>query len=154
MVITRLELEILGCEVKILGSFTTNKARGSDEIPAKLFKILNNHAINVLHSISQWIWKTQQWPKDWKKSVFILIPKKGNANKCSDNVQLHSFHMLVWCCSKSFKIGLAVHEPRTSRYTSWIRKGQRNQSQIANICWIMEKARTSTKHLLLSHSLC
>ena len=79
-VITHLEPDILECEVKrTLGSITTNKASGGDEIPAELFQILKNDAVKVLHSIYQQIWKTQQWPQDWKKSAFIPIPKKGNA---------------------------------------------------------------------------
>ena len=84
-VITHLESDILKCEVKwALGSITINKASGGDGIPAKLFQILKDYAVKVLHSICQQIWKTQQWPQDWKRSVFIPIPKKGNAKKCSD----------------------------------------------------------------------
>ena len=84
-VITHLESDILKCEVKwALGSITINKASGGDGIPAKLFQILKDDAVKVLHSICQQIWKTQQWPQDWKRSVFIPIPKKGNAKKCSD----------------------------------------------------------------------
>ena len=67
-----------------LGSIATNKASGDDEIPVQLFQILKDDAVKVLHSICQQIWKAQQWPQDWKRSVFILIPKKGNANKCSN----------------------------------------------------------------------
>ena len=73
------------CEVKwVLGSITTNKATGGDGLPVELFQILKDDAVKVLHSISQQIWKTQQWPQDWKKSVFIPIPKKGNAKECSN----------------------------------------------------------------------
>ena len=80
-VITHLEPHILECEVKwALGSITTNKASGGDGIPADLFQIPKDDAVKVLHSICQQIWKTQQWPQDWKRSVFILISKKGNAN--------------------------------------------------------------------------
>ena len=83
-VITNLEPDILECEVKwALESITTNKASGGDGIPIELFQILNNAAVKVLHSIYQKIWKTEQWPQDWKRSVFIPIPKKGNAKKCS-----------------------------------------------------------------------
>ena len=79
-VITHLEPNILECEVKwVLGSNTINKASGGDRIPAELFQILKDDAVKVLHSICQQIWKTQQWPQDWKRSVFIPIPKKGNA---------------------------------------------------------------------------
>ena len=84
-VITHLEPDILECEVKwALGSITTNKDRGGDEIPADLFQILKDDAVKVLHSICQYIWKTQQRPLDWKRSVFIPIPKKGNAKECSN----------------------------------------------------------------------
>ena len=82
--ITHLEPDILECGVKeALGSIATNKAGGGDGIPAELFPILKDDAVKVLHSICQHIWKTQQWPQDWKRSVFILIPKKGNAKECS-----------------------------------------------------------------------
>ena len=84
-VITHLQLAILECEVKLaLGSITMNKASGGDGIPAELFQILKDDSEKVLHSICQQIWKTQQWPQDWKRSVFIPIPKKGNANKYSN----------------------------------------------------------------------
>ena len=83
--ITHLEPDILGCEVKwALGSITMNKASGGDGIPVELFKILKDDAVKVLHSICQQIWKTQQWPQDWKRTVFIPIPKKGNAKECSN----------------------------------------------------------------------
>ena len=84
-VITHLEPDILECEVKwALGSITINKVSGSDGIPAELFQILTDDAVKVLHSICQQIWKTQQWPQDWKTSVFIIIPKKGNAKEFSN----------------------------------------------------------------------
>ena len=84
-VITHLKPDILECEVKwALQSITMNKASGGDGIPVKLFQILKDHAVKVLHSIHQQIWKTQQWPQDWKRSVFIPVPKKGNAKKCSN----------------------------------------------------------------------
>ena len=83
-VITHLEPDILECEVKwALDSITTNKASGHDGIPAELFQIPKDDAVKVLHSICQQIWTTQQWPQDWKRSDFILIPKKGNAKECS-----------------------------------------------------------------------
>ena len=83
--ITDLEPDILECEVKwALESITTKKASGGDRIPVELFQILKDDAVNVLHSICQQIWKTQQWPQDWKRSVFIPIPKKGNAKECSN----------------------------------------------------------------------
>ena len=84
-VITHLEPDVLECEVKwALRSITTNKASGGDRIPVELFQILKDDAVKVLHSIHQRIWKTQQWPQDWKRSVFIPIPKKGNAKECSN----------------------------------------------------------------------
>ena len=84
-VITHLEPDILEWEVKwVLGSITTNKARGGDRIPFELFQILKDDAVKVLHSICQQIWKTQQWPQDWKRPVSIPIPKKGNAKECLD----------------------------------------------------------------------
>ena len=84
-VITHLEPDILECEVKwALGSITVNKASGGDGIPVELFQILRDDAVKVLHPICQQILKTQQWPQDWKRSVFIRIPKKGNAKECSN----------------------------------------------------------------------
>ena len=84
-VITHLEPDILECEVKqVLGNITTNKASGGDGIPVELFQILKDDAVKVLHSVCQQIWKTQQWPQDWKRSVFIPIPKEGNAKECSN----------------------------------------------------------------------
>ena len=84
-VITHLEPDILECEVKwALASITTNKASGGDGIPVELFQILKDDAVKVLHSICQQIWKTQQWPQDWKRSVLITIPKKGNAKESSN----------------------------------------------------------------------
>ena len=83
-VVTHLEPDILECEVKwALGSITVNKVSGGDGIPVELFQILKEDAVKVLHSCQQ-IWKTQQWPQDWKRSSFIPIPKKGNANECSN----------------------------------------------------------------------
>ena len=85
VVITHLEPDILECEVKwTLESITTNKAHGGEGIPVGLFQILKDDTVKVLHSICQQIWKTQQWPQDWKRSVFIPIPKKGNAKECSN----------------------------------------------------------------------
>ena len=101
--VTYLEPDILGCEVKwALGSIATNKASGGDGIPAELFQILEDDAVKVLHSICQQIWKTQQWPPDWKRFVFIPIPKKGNqssflggeAGVCSGEGQAASSEMI------------------------------------------------------------
>ena len=97
---TQLEPEILECEVKwALGRITTNKASGGDGIPVRLFQILKDDAVKVLHSICQHIWKTQQWPQDWKRSVFIPIPKKGNAKEFSNycTAALISHHSKVIC---------------------------------------------------------
>ena len=83
--ITILESDILGWEIEwAIGSITTNKASGNDRIPVELFQILKDDAVKMLHSICQQIWKTQQWPQDWKSSVFIPIPKKSNAKECSN----------------------------------------------------------------------
>ena len=93
-VVTHLEPDMLECEVRwALGSITTNKASGGDEITAKLFQILKDDAVKVLHSICQQTWKAQQWPQDWKRSVFLLIPKKGNAKNVETAVRLCSFHV-------------------------------------------------------------
>ena len=95
-VITHLEPDILECEVKwALGSINTNKASGVDEIPFELFQILKGDTLKVLHSICQQIWKTQPWSQDWKRSVFIPIPKKGIAKNAETTTQLHSSHMLA-----------------------------------------------------------
>ena len=95
-VITHLKPDILECEVKwALESITTNKASGGDGIPIELFQILKDDAVKVLYSICQQVQKTQQWPQDWKRSVFITIPKKGNAKNAQTTTQLHSSHMLV-----------------------------------------------------------
>ena len=95
-VITNLEPDIRECKVKwVLGSITMNKASGGDKIAVELFQILKDDAIKVLYSLCQQIWKTQQWPQDWKRSVFIPIPKKGNAKEYSTITQLHSSHTLV-----------------------------------------------------------
>ena len=95
-VVTHLEPDILEYRVKwTLGKITLNKASGRDGIPLELFQILKGDALKVLHSICQQIWKTQQWPQDWERSVFIPILEKGNAKECSNSEQLHSFHMLA-----------------------------------------------------------
>ena len=95
-VIIHLEPDILECEVKeALGSITTNKASGGDGIPVELFQILKDDAVKVLHSICQQMWKTQQWPQDWKKSVFIPIPRKPMPKNAQTTTQLHSSHMLA-----------------------------------------------------------
>ncbi|KAF7249257.1 Testican-1 [Varanus komodoensis] len=105
-VVTDLKPDILECEVKwALGSLSNYKASGGDSIPAELFKILKDDAVKVLHSVCQQIWKTQQCPQDWKKSVYILIPKKGNAKKCSNYRTIALISHASKLCSKSYKLG-------------------------------------------------
>ena len=95
-IIIHLESDILECEVKwALESITTNKASGGDGIPVELFQILKDDAMKVLHSISQQIWKAQQWPQDWKKPVFILVPKEAMPKNAQTTTQVHSSHTLV-----------------------------------------------------------
>ena len=103
-VITHLEPDILECEVKwALESITTTKASGGDGIPVELFQILKDDAVKVLHSICQQMWETQQWPQDWKRSVFIPIPKKAMPKNAQTTTQLYSSHMLTKQYSKFFK---------------------------------------------------
>ena len=105
-VITLLELDILKCKVKwALGSVTMNKASGGDGVPGELFQILKDDAMKVLHSICQQIWKTQQWPQDWKRSVFIPVPKKSNAKKCSN-------HHTIALISHASKVTLKILQAR------------------------------------------
>ena len=101
-VITHLEPDILECEVKwALESITTNKASGGDGIPVELYQILKDDAVKVLQSVYQQIWKTQQWPRDWKRSVFILIPKKGSVKECSNYCTIALFS---YACKVTLKI--------------------------------------------------
>ena len=147
--ITHLEPDILECEVKwTLGSITMNKASGSDGIPVELFQILNDDAVKVLHLICQQIWKTQQRPQDWKRSVFIPIPKKGNAKDCSN------YHTIA-LISHASKIMLKILQARLQQYVNCelpvvqagFRKGRRTRGQTANIHWIIEKARELQKNV-------
>ena len=150
--ITHLELDILECEVKwALGSIITNKARGSDGIPVELFQILKDDALKVLFSICQQIWKTQRWPQDWKRSVFIPIPKKGNAKECSN-------YCTIALISHASKVMLKILQAKLQQYVNrelpdvqaGFRKGRGTRDQIANICWIIEKARgVPENHLFL-----
>ena len=111
-VITHLEPDILECEVKwALRSITINKANGGDGIPVELFQILEDDAVKVLHSICQQIWKIQQWPQDWKMSVFIPIPKKGNAKECS------SYHTIA-LISHASKVMLKILQARLQQYVN------------------------------------
>ena len=107
-VLIHLEPDILECQLKwALGSITTNKASGGDGIPVEIFQILKDDAVKVLHSIYQQIWKAQQWSQDWKRSVLIPIPEKGNAKGAQTTAQLHSSHTLVKQCSKFSKPGFS-----------------------------------------------
>ena len=111
-VITCLELDILECEVKwALESITTNKASGGDGKPVELFQILKDDAVKVLHSICQQIWKTQQWPQDWKRSVFIPIPNKGNGKKCSN-------YQTIALISYASKVMFKILQPRPQQYVN------------------------------------
>ena len=142
-VITHLEPDILDCEVKrALGSITVNKASGGDEIPVDLFQILKDDTVKVLHSTCQQIWKTKQWPQDWELSVFIPVPKKGNAKEYSN-------YCTVALISYASKVMLKILQARLQQYVNHelldvqagFRKGRGTRDQIANICWIIKKAR-------------
>ena len=111
-VITDLETDILECEVKwACGSITTNKASGGDGFPAELFQILKDAAVKVLHSICQQIWKTQQWPQDWKSSCFIPIPENSNAKECSNYHTIELF-------SHASKVMLKILQARLQQYVN------------------------------------
>ena len=134
-VITHLEPDTLECEVKwALGSITANKASGGDGIPVELFQILKDDVVKVLHSICQQIWKTQQWPQDWKMSVFIPIPQKGNAKECSN------YHTIA-LISHTSKVMLEILQARLQKYVNQelldvqdgFRKGRGARDQVANI---------------------
>ena len=131
--ITHLEPDILECEVKwALESITVNKASGGDGIPVELFQILKDDAVKVLHSICQQIWKTQQWPQGWKRSVFIPIPMKGNAKECSN-------YCTIALISHASKIMLKILQAKLQQYVSQelpdvqigFRKGRGSRDQIA-----------------------
>ena len=119
-----------------------NKASGSDGIPVGLFQILKDDAVKVLHSICQQIWKTQQWPQDWKRLVFIAIPKKGNAKECSN------YHTVA-LISHASKVMLKILQARLQQYMNHefpddpagFRKGRGTRDQIANIQWIIKKSK-------------
>ena len=111
-VITHLKPDILECKVKwALGSITRNKSSGADGIPVELFQILKDDAVKVLHSICQQIWKTQQWPQDWKRSVFIPSPKKGNAKECSN-------YCIIPIISHASKVMLKILQARLQQYVN------------------------------------
>ena len=125
-----------------LKSITMNKASGGDGIPVELLQILKDDAVKVLHSITQQVWKTQQWPQDWRRSVFIPIPKKGNAKECSN-------YCTIALISHASKVMLKILQGRLQQSANHelldvqagFRKGRGTRDQIANIRWIMEKAR-------------
>ena len=145
-VIIQLEPDILEWEVKwAIGSITMSKAGGGDGIPAEQFQILKDDAVKVLHSTCQQIWKSQQWPQDWKRSVFIPVPKKGNAKEYSN---YHTIALISLILSK-------VLQARLEQYVNWelpdvqagFRKGRGTRDQIANVCWIIQKAREFQKNI-------
>ena len=148
-VITDLEPDILEREVKwASGSITTSKASGDNEIPVVLFQILKDDAVKVLHSVYQQIWKTQQWPQDWKRSAFIPIPKKGNAKECSN-------YCTIALISHTSKVMLKILQAGLQQYVyhelpdvqAGFRKCRGMRDQIANICWIIKKAREFQKNI-------
>ena len=142
-VITHLEPDILECEVKwALGSITTNKACEGDAIPVELFQFLKDDTVKVLHSVCQQIWKTRQWPKDWKMSVFIPILEKGNTEEYSN------YHISA-LISQASEVMLKILQVKLQQYVNrdlpdaqaGFRKGKGTIDRIANICWIIKKAR-------------
>ena len=148
-VLTHLEPDILECKDKwTLRSITMNKASGGDGIPVELFQILEDDAVKVLHSVCQQIWKTQQWPQDWKRSVFIPIPKKDNAKECSN-------YCTIVLISHASKVMLEILQARLQQYVNrelpdvqaGFRKGRGTRDQIANILWTIKKAWEFQKNL-------
>ena len=148
-VITHPEPDILVSEFKwALRSITMNKASGGDGIPAELFQILKDDAVKVLHSICQQVWKNQQWPEDWKRSVLIPIPKKGNDKECSN-------YCTIALISYASKVMLKILQARLQQYVnrelsdvqSGFRKDRGTRDQIANISWIIEKAREFQRNI-------
>ena len=133
-----------------------NKASGGDGIPVELFQVLKDNAAKVLHSIYQQIWKTHQWPQEWKRSVFIPIPKKGDAKECSN-------YCTIALISHASKVMLKILQDRLQQcmnrelfsVEAGFRKGRGTRDQIVNICWIIEKVREfQKKNLLLLYRLC
>ena len=142
--ISHLEPDILECEVKwALGSITMNKVSGGNRIPVELFQILKDDGVKVLYSVCQQIWKTQQWPQDWKRSVFNPIPKKGNAKECSN-------YCTIALISHASKVMLKILQQYINHelpdVQAGFRKGRGTRDQIANIRWIIEKAREFQKN--------
>ena len=142
-VITHLEPNILECKIKrALESITMNKASRGDRIPVELSQMLKDNAVKVLHSISQQIWKTQQWPQNWKRSVFTPILKKGNDNECSN---CHTVELISYAIKEMLKIIQARLQQYTNRELpdgqAGFRKDRGTRDRIANIRWIIKKAR-------------
>ena len=147
--ITHLESDILECEVNwALENITTNKATRVDGIPVELFQILKDDAVKVMNSICQTIWKIQQRPQDWKRSVFIPIPQKSNAKEC---LNYHATALI----SHASKVMLKILQARLQQYVNCelpdmqahLKKGRKTRDQMANICWIIEKAREFQKNI-------
>ena len=154
--VSHAEPDILECKVKwALRSTAVNKASECDEIPAELFTSLKEDAIKILHLLCQQIWKTQLWPQDWKRSILILIPKKGSTKECAND----QTNVLFSHANKD------MHKTLYARLQHWVkqelpdvqagfRKGRGIRDQIANICWIMEQSKgISEKHLSLLHEI-
>ena len=146
-VITHLEPDTLECKVKqVLGCITTNKPSGGDGIPVELFQILKDDAVKVLHLICQQIWKTQQWPQEWKRSVFIAIQNKGKVKESSN-------YCIIVLMSHASKVMLKILQARLQQQgnpelpdvQAGFRKGKGTRYQIPNIHWIIKKAREFQK---------
>jgi len=152
-VITYLEPDILEWKVKwVLGSITADKASGGDGIPVELLQILKDDAVKVPHSICQQIWKTQQWPQDWKRPHFIPIPKKGNAKECSNyhRIALNSHASKVMLKILQARLGARLQQYMNCEIPdvqAGFRKGRGTRDQIANVCWIIQKAREFQKNI-------
>ena len=147
--ITHLEPDILECEVKwAFGRITMNKASGGDGIPDELFQVLKYDAVKELHSICQQFWKAQKWPQDWKRSVFIPIPKKDNAKGCSNyhTIALIPHASKVMCKILQARLQQNVNCELPDVQTGF-RKGRGTRDQIANIHWIIKKAREFQKNI-------
>ena len=147
--ITHLEPDILECNVKwALESIPMNKASGGDEIPVELFQFLKEDVVKVLHSICQQIWKTQHWPQDWKRSVFIPVPKKGSVKECSNS---HTIALI----SHTRKVTLKILQAKLQQYMNrelpdvqaGFKKGRGIRDQIANIHWIIKNTREFQKNI-------
>ena len=154
-VITHLEPDILECEVKqALGSITTNKASGGDGIPVELFQILKDDAVKVLHLICQH-WKTQQWPQDWKRSVFIPIPKKGNAKECSN-------YRTIALISDASKVMLKIIQARLRKFVNCelpdvqvgFRKGRGTKIKLPSSAGSLKKQESSRKEFTSALLIC